>query len=358
MITSLLVVTVLVLAGSLVFFLRRPQNATELALLKQQMDLVREQVSHLAREMTDRLQENMKMLHESGQQNTKIFQEANRQVGERLDNAARVVGEVQNRLGKMEESNKKVFDVGKDIASLQEILRAPKLRGVLGELFLGDLLAQVLPKEKYQLQYGFKNGEKVDAIIHSAQGLICVDSKFPLENFLRVQSAATDEERKPARRLFLSDVKRHIDSIASKYILPDEGTLAFALMYIPAENVYYEIIIKNDELEKDILHYAQEKRVFPVSPNSFYAYLQTIAIGLRGMQMEEGVREVINDIAMLKKEFEKFGDDFRKIGGHLSNARGAYEVADKRFQRLGDKLETLGLPEGKKELRLLEVGQT
>lgn len=355
----LLAVLVIVFMGVLVFVFRRaqtPAHTTELLLLKQQMDhlqgnmdssskLVHQQLSNLIKEMGDRLQES-----------TKMMEEANKTVGMRLDNAARVVGEVQNRLGKMEEATRQIYEVGKDIASLQDILRTPKLRGSLGELFLGDLLAQVLPQDRFQLQYGFKNGEKVDAVIRSVHGLIAVDSKFPLENFIRIVQTGSEEDKKAARKLFISDVKKHIDKISSKYILPDEGTLEFALMYIPAENVYYEIILKHEDDEKDLLRYAQEKRIFPVSPNSFYAYLQTIMIGLKGMQMEEGVREVMNGIGRLKKEFLNFGDKFRLVGSHLANSRGAYEQADKILQNIGGKLETLGLEEAK-ELRLLEGGE-
>ncbi len=356
----LLVVSLFVaILGVLVFLLRRSQTpapSTELLLLKQQMDhlqsnvdssskLVHQQLSNLTKEMGDRLQAS-----------TKMMEEANKTVGVRLDNAARVVGEVQKSLGKMEEATKQIHDVGKDIASLQDILQAPKLRGSLGELFLGDLLAQVLPQDRFELQYGFKNGEKVDAVIKSAHGLIVIDSKFPLENFVRIIQTGSEEDKKAAKKLFISDVKKHIDKISSKYILPDEGTLEFALMYIPAENVYYEIILKHEDDERDLLRYAQEKRIFPVSPNSFYAYLQTIVIGLKGLQMEEGVREVMNSIGRLKKEFTNFGDKFRLVGAHLANSRGAYEQADKILQNIGGKLETLGLEEAK-ELRLLEGGE-
>ncbi len=355
-VTILLGISLLIAIGLLVFVLVRPKNTSEL-LLKQQLDHVREnvdsssklvhqQLSQLTKEVGDRLQENMKLM-----------QESNRHVGDRLDNAARVVGEVQNRLGKMEEATKQVFEVGKDISKLQEILRAPKLRGSLGELFLGDLLAQVLPKNGFELQYLFKGGERVDAIIRSAQGLIAIDSKFPLENFARILSAEGEEERRVMRRTFLQDVKKHIDSISQKYIRPDEGTLDFALMYIPAENVYYEIILKNEDSEKDLLRYSQEKHVFPVSPNSFYAYLQTIAIGLKGMQLADGVREVLDHVARLRREFSKFGEDFAKVGTHMGHAQGSFDAADKRFQRLGERLESLGTDQAHgEELRVLKGG--
>lgn len=352
----LLSLSVLVLIGLSFYFLQR-RKTSEL-LLKQDLNHLRENVDSSSRLIHQQLSQLTKEVGDRLQENSKLMQESNRHVGDRLDNAARVVGEVQNRLGKVEESSAKIYEVGKDIARLQEILRAPKLRGALGELFLGDLLAQVLPQDRFELQHSFKSGEKVDAVIRSAQGLIAIDSKFPLENFVKILEAGDEETRRVQRKAFLLDVKRHIDAVSSKYILPDEGTLDFALMYIPAENVYYEIILKNEESEKDLLRYAQERHVFPVSPNSFYAYLQTIVIGLKGMQLAEGVRGVLDDVARVKKDVEKFGEEFGKIGTHLSHARGSFELADKRFQRLGEKLDTLGFEDGERsELRVLKGGE-
>lgn len=341
-VTILLGIAFLIVAGLLVF------------LLKQQMEHLRVNLDSSSKLVHQQMSDLRKTMEEGSRASTKVL-------GERLDNAARVVGEVQKSLGRMEEQTKNIFEVGKDISRLNDILRSPKLRGSLGELFLGDLLAQVLPREKYELQYAFKGGQKVDAIIRSAHGLIAIDSKFPLENFVRILQLKDEEEKKSARKLFLQDVKKHIDAIAQKYILPDEGTLDFALMYVPAENVYYEIILKNEATDKDLLRYAQECRVFPVSPNSFYAYLQTIALGFKGMQLQEGIRAVQDNIARMKGDFKKFADDFTLVGKHLSNARGSFESADKRFQRLGEKLETLELSgsEGAgQELRVLPGGQS
>jgi DNA recombination protein RmuC len=309
--------------------------------------------------LKDGMESSSKLVHQQMSDLTKSLSEGSREstkiLGERLDNAARVVGEVQKSLGRMEEQTKKIFDVGKDISSLNDILRAPKLRGSLGELFLGDLLAQVLPQERFAQQHRFKSGQTVDAVIRSSQGLIAIDSKFPLENFVKILQLKDEEEKKAARKLFLTDVKKHIDAISQKYILPDEGTLDFAMMYVPAENVYYEIILKSEATERDLLKYAQEKRVFPVSPNSFYAYLQTIAIGFKGMQMQEGIRLVLDNISRLKGDFKKFGEDFTLVGRHLNNAHNSFDAADKRLQRLGEKLDTLAV-EDKQELRVLTAG--
>lgn len=355
-----LLIVGLVLGVVIAWFLtHRKSTDTTALLLRQELDSLRQSLEGNTRALNEQLAQINREMSNQLQQSFKTVTEANRHVGDRLDNAAKVVGEVQNRLGKMEEASSRIYEVGKDIASLQEILRAPKLRGSLGEMFLGDLLAQVLPKGRFELQYGFKSGEKVDAVIRSVHGLIPVDSKFPLENFVRLLQAKTDEEKKSLKRIFVQDVRRHIDSIASKYILPGEGTLELALMYIPAENVYYEIMVKTDGLEKDLLGYANERHVYPVSPNSFYAYLQTIAIGLRGMQIAEGVKDVMNHLSAVKRDFVKFGVEFDKIGTHLTHARGSFEAADKQRSRLGDKLGDLALEEGERgQLRMLkEAGE-
>jgi len=271
------------------------------------------------------------------------LQQTRESVNTRLDNAAQVIQNVSKQLGQLDESSRRIFDIGKDMASLQEVLRSPKLRGNLSELFLDDLLSQIMPAEHYRTQYAFRGGEIVDAIIILKSGFVPVDAKFPLENFRKFAEAQTDDEKKAARGMFSRDVKRHVDAIANKYIRTDEGTFDFALMYIPAENVYYETIIKDEEFggEMALFNYALAKRVIPVSPNSFYAYLQTILLGLKGMRVEESARDMLNRLAGLRKEFEKFGESFRLIGQHLENSKKKFEEAEKRLGRLDGKMEQI-----------------
>lgn len=253
----------------------------------------------------------------------------------RLDNAAKVVGDLREKVGQ-------IHEVGKAAAELVNIMRAPKLRGGMGELFLGDLLAQILPPEHYRLQHRFKSGEAVDAVIHIGGRLVPADAKFPYENFRRVVEAGTDAERAAARKQFLRDVKKHVDAIATKYILPDEGTYDFALMYVPAENVYYETIIKEDAGEEhQLLSYALSKRVIPVSPNSFYAYLQTILLGLRGLQVEQRAQEILATLQRLRGDFDRLAENFRLVGRHLTNATGAYADTEKTLTKLDAKLSQI-----------------
>ncbi len=251
------------------------------------------------------------------------------------------VGQVENRLGELQQATRSMLDIGKDISSLQDILRSPKLRGGLGELFLAELLRQILPEDHFALQYSFRNGTKVDAVIFLGQGIIPVDAKFPLENFKRILEAKGDEDVKAARKSFAQDVKKHVDSIASKYILPEEQTFEFALMYIPAENVYYETIIKDELFPESLASYAQKKKVIPVSPNSFYAYLEAIVRGLKGLRIERSAQIILESLGQLETDFKKLMIDFEKVGSHLSNAQSSYERSLKGFEKLETKLASL-----------------
>ncbi|MBI1869903.1 MAG: DNA recombination protein RmuC [Chlamydiae bacterium] len=335
--------------GGLLFFLLKSkfsQSQTQELLIQKTLDSFRSEVRLSLDGNAQVVQQQLVgILKQVGDQ----LHQTRQDIGGRLEGTARVVGEVQNKLGKLEESNRQIFEVGKDIARLQEILRAPKLRGGLGEFFLGDLLSQIIPPEYYQLQYGFKSGAKVDAVIRlGGRHLVSVDSKFPLENFLKGLSASSDLEKKTYRKQFLTDVKKHIDAIASKYISLDEGTFDFALMYIPAENVYYETIIKDDtsETSHSLFHYALEKRVIPVSPNSFYAYLQVILLGLKGMKIEDKALETLGQLHRLADEFGKFKEDFDRVGAHLSNASGSFEKAEKHMGKFEEKLLQVDALEG------------
>jgi len=257
-------------------------------------------------------------------------------------------GEIQQSIGKVLEVGERMKDVGKGISDLEGLLRPPQPRGAIGELMLGELLAQILPPSHYTLQHAFKSGERVDAAILLGPGMVPVDAKFPLSSFQRVLESETDEDKRKAKREFIRTVKGQIDTIATKYILPDEGTFDFALMYIPAESVYYETIIKEEALadEKGIFPYALERKVIPVSPNSFYAYLQVIVRGLKGMQIEEHAQEIMAHLGRLQGDFARFHQDFKTLGTHIQHAHSKYyEEAAPKLEALGDKLAAIGQAE-------------
>ncbi len=345
------------------FLLRRLQVLLSEKKEDQSLLLIQQQIDQLRGQFTQVLDNSTQLIHQQlGQvltnvnerlkESSEVLQQTQQSLGERLDNAARVVGNVQKSLGSLEEANRKIYEVGKDIASLQEILRAPKLRGGLGEFFLGDLLGQILPSDHYATQYAFRSGEKVDAVVKIGGSLVPVDSKFPLENFKRMLEGVAEDEKARAKRQFVADVKKHIDAIATKYILPDEGTYDFALMYIPAENVYYETIIKDDAAggDRGLSQYALSKKVIPVSPNSFYAYLQAIVLGLKGMKIEERAKEIIQYLSRLEGDFSRFKEEFNLVGKHLGHAQSSYQGAEKRLDQFGQKLlaadtDKKGLPE-------------
>jgi DNA recombination protein RmuC len=275
------------------------------------------------------------------------------QINTRMDSAHRAVGEVRQALGELSKSTEQVFEIGKSISGLEKILSAPKLRGGLGEFFLGDLLSQCLPSGRYELQYGFVDGARVDAVIRLNEGLVPVDSKFPLENFRKLSEATADEARRVSSRKLASDCRKHVDAIATSYIRPSEGTLNLALMYIPAEGVYYEFITMEDDSGKSLSSYALSKRVIPVSPNSFYAYLQTILMGLRGMEVGEKAQEILAHINTLKQEFDKLASDFETLGRHINFAKMKYDEVEKKSAKFSNRLELIGGEEGKGEKELV-----
>ena len=258
-----------------------------------------------------------------------------------LQSSQKVLGELHSQIGDLQGTNKQMLRLGDEVRRLQDILSAPKLRGQMGEWSLENLLSNVLPKDSFKLQYTFKDGKIVDALIQMTEFSVPVDAKFPLPSFEKVVQAESDEEKSKLRRQFLKDVTIHIDKIASDYIRPAEGTLDFALCYIPAENVYYETIVKYAGETQDILQYSLDKKVIPVSPNLLYAYLMTVAMGLHGLQIEKQAAEIRQNLKRLNASFADFLGNWDTLGTHLRNAYSKYEDGQKKLDRFGLHLDQI-----------------
>lgn len=257
-------------------------------------------------------------------------------INQRLDRAAEVISSVSKSVGEMTE-------LGRSMKDLQEFLRSPKMRGQIGEAVLKDILGQALPKQHFHLQYAFKGGEIVDAALQLEQGIIPIDAKFPMENFRKMQKAKDEKEIEQIRKLFITDVKKHIDAIATKYIRPQEGTLDFALMYIPSEPVYYEMISNAPDLDD----YAYRKRVRPVSPSTMYAYLRAIIMSLEGSKIEAQAGQILAALREISDETSKFGTSLSVLTKHIKNAAASSDDVNTRFSRLSNKITNVQSIENK-----------
>jgi len=256
----------------------------------------------------------------------------NESVNQRLDNAAQLMRLLNRDLGQ-------IHQVGQQMHDFQNFLRTPRLRGKIGEHILTDILYQILPKSHVTLQHRFRNGHAVDALIKTENGNISVDAKFPLENYLKSTRAEKPEQAKNYRREFFRDVRKHIKVISEKYILPDEHTLDFALMYVPSETIYYEIL--NSE---SLLNHAKERDVLIVSPNTFYYFLRIILLGLQGRQIEERAAFIIKNLQSLKHASNELFNHVGVMNNHLNNAQKAADRVHARLVTLQQKMDILAEP--------------
>jgi len=274
-------------------------------------------------------------------QTSKLYHQVelnNQAIGNRLDSATRVISDISRELGQIQE-------IGRQIQKFQDVLQSPKLRGNLGEHILYDLLEQVLPKSHFRLQHRFRHGQVVDATILTDKGLLPIDAKFPLNNFRRAMSLKADPEKTKAFREFARDVKKYIDSVSSKYILPEEGTLDFAIIYIPSEPIYYEIIQQGDH----IYNYAHQKNVLLVSPNSFYYFLKIIMIALEGKRIEEVSQRILKVFAGIRRDTCKVSEGLRILTSHIVNAKNAIDRTNNEFLQLANRIEDTKYLENEKK---------
>jgi DNA recombination protein RmuC len=274
----------------------------------------------------------------SAETTAQITSQAQAAMSIELKNTREQITQIQQQLGQVQESGHLMHDAA---TRLENILGGTKSRGNFGETTLERLLEDCLAPAQYTLQYPFRSGKTADAVIHLRdKKIMAIDSKFPLDAFQRLE-VEDEEGRKEARKDFVNAVKTHADSIAEKYVVPDEGTLELALMFVPSEAVYYELLRSTDSRKIAVDAYCRTRKIVPVSPNTLYAHLSVIAMGLRGMQIEENAKRLSANLDGLRKHLENFSEPFNKIGTHLKNAQQSYSEADKRFEKATNTLENL-----------------
>ena len=241
-------------------------------------------------------------------------------------------------LGDVRRATAVVAEQAKEFSSLQDLLRAPNARGGLGEAMLEELLRQVLPRRAYSMQHRFTTGARVDAVVRAGGKLVCIDSKFPLANYRLMCEAGDGAARSRAERAFAADVEGHIAAIANRYVVPDEGTFDFAVMYVPAEGVYAEVL-RLSHAGRPLFERALEAKVVPMSPLTLYGYLQTVLMGLNCLQIEQNAARILDFCSRLQGEAERFATEYETMGLHLTNARNRYEEGSRRLARFRDVLE-------------------
>lgn len=320
----LIIILIVIFGGITVFFYTRKSKVD-----KTQSDLIRD----LERRLTDLMIGQLKEMRDS---QDGVSREMHVQIRSFTEEATKIKDDL-----------KQVQDAVKDVSTFQDIFKSPKLRGQWGEASLEHILAQHFPKELYKIQYLFSSGEQVDAVLKLPNGRVLpIDAKFPSENFDKMINATSETEKIFFKKNFLEDVKNRINEIATKYILPSEGTTDFALIYIPAEAIYYEII-NNISKEIDVAAFAWSKRVILTSPNTIYLTLRTIEHWFRDTQISRQTQDILKKLAKVRQDAEKLMDDFRKLGSHLKNASSAYSDSEKRLSLLDERVE-----------KLVEIGET
>lgn len=314
LLTILFILTVLVIVGLIYLLLKKPkQDNSSLLIMQEQLKEIRGTLDMKIGESTKAMQQ---------------------QFGQ----TAKIVKDVTERLTKLDETNKQVISFADQLQNLQDILKNPKQRGVLGEYYLETVLKNVLPPGTFQMQYGFKDGTIVDAVVFVKDKIIPIDSKFSLENYNRILETKNENERQKLEETFKQDLKNRIDETA-KYIKPEEGTMEFAFMFIPAEAVFYDLLVNKigaiKSNTRDLIQYAAgEKKVMIVSPTTFLAYLQTVLQGLKALQIEESAKEIIKRVEELGRHLSSYENYMKKLGTHLDTTRNMYNNAYKELGKI------------------------
>jgi len=362
-----LLIGVAILVAALVLWLvfQSSQGQKKSAVLESQLSELRRELGTMAtsqaqsagkvdaigQSVTQRLDNVSKALQDGVKDSANISAQSQTAVRDEIKNSREMMERIQKQLGEVQLAGRQMSQTAQ---TLETILGGAKSRGTLGEVTLERLLEDALPKERYQRQYRFSSGEAADVVIFLRDKMLPIDSKFPLDAFRRMgeQTSSQGSSQAPAqadeaRRAFATAVKGHADAIAKKYVLPNEGTLGIALMFVPSESVYYELLMTSDAKSQPLDEYCRSKNVIAVSPNTLYAHLQVILMGLQGMQIEENAKRLHSSLAGLQKQMENFTDAFGKLGTHLKNAQQNYVEADRHFDKAQNTLgEMLGASPG------------
>jgi len=301
-----------------------PENGEKIAALMERLTQLSEQNKELRQTVDQKLSESTKM--------TQDF------MAKQFGTSAKIITDVTEKLTKLDETSKQVLGYQEQLKKLEDILKNPKQRGILGEYYLETLLKSAFNPKQYQMQYQFKNGDAVDAALFLGEKIIPIDSKFSLENYNRIVEETDPAKREELEKLFKNDLKKRIDETA-KYIRPQEGTTEYAFMFIPAEGIYYDLLVNQVGAIKvntrDLIDYAvHEKKVHIVSPTTFYVTLQTIVAGMRAYQIQEKTKDILKGVGLLDRHLRAYGEYLRKLGGHLGTTVNAYNVAQKEFAKV------------------------
>lgn len=333
----ILLVAGLIIGGLIAWVIKRPATGTD-QYLQQLHQSLSARIDAATKHMDDRLRENAQAINES-----KSF------LADRVSSSEKTAREVSTKLGELGQTTAALHKTNQEISTFQQMLRSPKVRGSFGEILLANLLSDVLPSDRYKLQFTFRtSGDIADAIIKLQDGyIVAIDAKFPLANYETYVHAPDEQSKLRARKEFLRDIKKHIKDIANKYISPEEKTLDYAFMYIPIEGVYYETMVHqpaaktsdNATTPPELWEFSLESKVIPVSPNSFLAYLQTVLIGLRGMKIQEQAKEILESLGQVRHDFTRFAKDYSMIGTHLTNAKNCYDDSARSLDKFSNRMD-------------------
>jgi DNA recombination protein RmuC len=300
------------------------ENGEKIAALMERLTQLSEQNKELRETVDKKLSESTKM--------TQDF------MSKQFGTSAKIITDVTEKLTKLDETSKQVLGYQDQLKKLEDILKNPKQRGILGEYYLETLLKSAFNPKQYQMQYQFKNGDAVDAALFMGDKVIPIDSKFSLENYNRIVEETDPAKREELEKIFKNDLKKRIDETA-KYIRPQEGTTEYAFMFIPAEGIYYDLLVNQVGAIKvntrDLIDYAvHEKKVHIVSPTTFYVTLQTIVAGMRAYQIQEKTKDILKGVGLLDRHLKAYGEYMRKLGGHLGTTVNTYNIAQKEFAKV------------------------